>query len=301
VITPQILKVVLGTSSFLGFISLIAYLYFVLLSNRAKRSIGEAIQGETLFNATQVLKILSQFHDDTSRLEALKTLTAYDKAKARDLLKKVEDNVDVQRVSNFSEKYSNKAALMAAVFFLALAALAFAYQKAKADTAASGHSPSSSVGEPPRKILTQVYALIANTPDQVYESGPFAGQTQASYREISRSEAEVVPGETYWMPPPNQMVPAETLCKFGPSAGNACSLDANLRLSAYIRRTCGEEPIEGNKVSTGCSRASPLFDPAHPPAPIIQCCFYQASPAARGLPFNHDLVDWYGLEVAKKK
>lgn len=127
-ISPQVLTVIVGTSSFLGLTSLIAYLYFVFLSRRAERSIRDVIHGETLFNAEQVLSILSQFRDDSSRLEALRTLTDYDTAKARDLLVKIKGNVDVSTVSRISAKNYHRIAITLAVLFLALTAMALFYK-----------------------------------------------------------------------------------------------------------------------------------------------------------------------------
>lgn len=125
--TSDILKVVTGVSSFLGLAGLIAYLYFTLQFRRAEYSIRGLLEGETLFNAEQVLKILSQFQDDKSRLDALKALTNYDVSRAGALLKKVRGNVDVARLTQISSKHYRQLAIVSAIFFLILAVVAYVY------------------------------------------------------------------------------------------------------------------------------------------------------------------------------
>jgi hypothetical protein len=123
----DILKIVMGASSFLGVIGLLSYLYFTLQFRQAERSVQNVIGGDSLFNAAQVLSIMAQFKDDASRLEALKELTKYDTGKARSLLTKVKGNIDVMRLSETTSKRNKWLSLAAAVFFCILAALAFAY------------------------------------------------------------------------------------------------------------------------------------------------------------------------------
>lgn len=87
-LSTEILNVVMGASSFLGIAGLIAYLYFTLQIRKAEFSVRGLLDGESLFNAAQVLKVLAQFQDDSSRLVALKALTDYDTTKAVSILQK---------------------------------------------------------------------------------------------------------------------------------------------------------------------------------------------------------------------
>jgi hypothetical protein len=68
----DVLKVVMGASSFLGVVGLLSYLYFALQLRQAEQSVQSVLGGDSLFNASQVLSIMAQFKDDASRLEALK-------------------------------------------------------------------------------------------------------------------------------------------------------------------------------------------------------------------------------------
>src|SRR6516165_6011283 len=113
----DILKIVMGASSFLGVIGLLSYLYFTLQFRQAERSVQNVIGGDSLFNAAQVLSIMAQLKDDASRLEALKELTKYDTGKARSLLTKVKGNIDVMRLSETTSKRNKWLSLAAAVFF----------------------------------------------------------------------------------------------------------------------------------------------------------------------------------------
>lgn len=125
--SAEIIKVVMGASSFLGLAGLVAYLYFTIQVNRAEASVRRSLEGESLFNAEQVLEILSQFSDSDSRLKALKTLTNYDSAKAASLLQKVEGNIDGVQLARTSAKSSQNAAIITAVVFLILTAAALVY------------------------------------------------------------------------------------------------------------------------------------------------------------------------------
>lgn len=125
--TDQILKILIGISSFGGVVGLLAYLYFGQDFRRAEESVRGIVEGDALFNAKQVVEILAQFKEDDKRLQALVALTSYSNEKARELLRKAKANVDVDRLSvTWASHYQTRAKL-AAVFFLSLAVLAFAY------------------------------------------------------------------------------------------------------------------------------------------------------------------------------
>jgi hypothetical protein len=149
----------------------------------------------------------------------------------------------------------------------------------------------------PRKVSTQIYMLIG---------GPVAvpanakGPVPVDIRETMRGDVELIPGETYWIPPPDQRVASARPCGSDPSAGWACVLDSSDRLRAYFRNSCSDPPAEGPKVSRGCSRAAPLFG-APGQGLMVQCCFFEDSPAAKGLPFNHSFGEWFGVEMGRKR
>ncbi len=146
-----------------------------------------------------------------------------------------------------------------------------------------------------QKISTHTYFQMGEPKvDPKTWTGP--GVPAPDFKETLRGDAELVPGEKFWISPPNQSIPAERICNSGPSAGWACSLDSNSRLLAYIRVSCNEAPAEGRKVSRGCSRATPLFNPNRRDV-MVQCCFYDDGPAANGLQFNHTLYEWISREM----
>ena len=120
----------MGVSTFFGVVGLLAYLYYELQLRSAERSISSLIAGDALFTAKQIVEILEQFGDDhQARLEALKALTKYGTAQAAALLKKVEGNVDVNKLNAISNKNHRQIALWTAIFFILLALITFWYYK----------------------------------------------------------------------------------------------------------------------------------------------------------------------------
>lgn len=125
-----VLQAVMGVSTFFGVVGLLAYLYYTLQLRSAERSISSLIAGDALFTAKQIVEILEQFgNDHQARLEALKELTKYGTAQAAALLKKVEGNVDVNKLTAASNKNYRQIALWMAIFFILLALITFAYHK----------------------------------------------------------------------------------------------------------------------------------------------------------------------------
>lgn len=153
---PKLIEVLSGVSTLLGLLSLLAFFYLHLLLNRAERSVQELIGGENLFNAKQVLIIIEKFHDEQKRLEALKTLTAYDKARARDLLDKVKNNVDVHRLSLMSLGRYHKIAAICAAFFLVLAGIAYLADRSGRANATHDEPDVSIVPDPIPDILATI-------------------------------------------------------------------------------------------------------------------------------------------------
>lgn len=122
-IDKGILNIIAGVSTFLGFISVIAYFYFKLQIASAEKSISNLIVGESLFNAEQVLKILSQLESDESRISALKELTKYDAKKAQNLLEKVESEININVLSSTASNWQ-RTTKNTTIFFMSLAILA---------------------------------------------------------------------------------------------------------------------------------------------------------------------------------
>lgn len=144
--------------------------------------------------------------------------------------------------------------------------------------------------EKPKKIGANLYF---QTGQGFHPPANWAGPgiPAPDFMEISRSEAELVPGETYWIPPVNQSVPASQECPAGGRVGQACTLDKAGRIVAYTRVNCGEASATGQQMTSGCSRASPPFSPSRRDV-LAQCCYYKDSPAKANVPFNHSLSSW---------
>jgi hypothetical protein len=153
--------------------------------------------------------------------------------------------------------------------------------------------------EAPTKVSTHVYVQMGSpAADPKTWKGP--GVPAPSFREVSRGEAELIPAETYWIRPANQTMAAERPCPAAPSVGSACLLDSTSRLSAYLRNSCSDAPAHGDKVSRGCSRATPLSGTPGQDT-IVQCCFFGDGPTAKGIPFNHALEMWFSSESGQPR
>ena len=125
---PAIITTLGGISGFIGLLASVVYLYLYYSLKAAQRSISNIIGGEQLFNADQILQILSQFdHDHASRLEALKVLTKYDTANAKHLLTKIEGNIDVSQVGVATSKSGRRLVLHFGIVLLGLSALGLGY------------------------------------------------------------------------------------------------------------------------------------------------------------------------------
>ncbi|GAB6141755.1 hypothetical protein JCM14076_24840 [Methylosoma difficile] len=126
-LNPEIITIATGVSSLLGLLGLIAYLYYSQKTRAVERSIKGIIEGEELFNAKQVVEILSQFKDDEKRLQALIALTNYSSDKAKALLTKVKENVDVENLATISTNHYLQIAKVSSRLFGILAAIGFVY------------------------------------------------------------------------------------------------------------------------------------------------------------------------------
>lgn len=128
--TASVLSIIVGVSGFIGLLSLLAYLTFIFKVRQLERSVRQTIEGEGLFNANQIIRILEQFKDDhAARLAAIRELARVDTGKAEALLLKVKDNVDIGQLAKLSNSRFRVAAGILAIVFLALAVLGFLYSK----------------------------------------------------------------------------------------------------------------------------------------------------------------------------
>lgn len=128
--TPQILTVVASTSGVIGFLSLLAYLYFNLQIrqiSRAERSIRDIVEGDGLFNADQVLEILREFKDEANRLKALDALTDHSYQSVQRVYDKIKGRIDISQIASKPNRATESVSLTAAVLFFSLAVLALLY------------------------------------------------------------------------------------------------------------------------------------------------------------------------------
>src|ERR1700678_2258811 len=126
-LSTEVLNIVMGASSFLGIAGLIAYFYFTIQARHAKFSVRDLLDGESLLNEGPVLKFLLEFEDESKRLEAFMALAHLDRAKAGSILKKVDRNIDLIRLSESSAKHRQRSAIITAGFFSMLTVLVLAY------------------------------------------------------------------------------------------------------------------------------------------------------------------------------
>ena len=124
-LNTQALSIILGTSTFLGVIALMAYLYFLQQTQRIERSVRQIVEGDGL--ADKVLDVLKAFNDDNARLEALKSLTQNDIAKANALLEKIGNDIDINTLNKASTNYYKSISGYSALVFSLFALLALAY------------------------------------------------------------------------------------------------------------------------------------------------------------------------------
>jgi hypothetical protein len=126
--SAEVLQVIAGVSSFVGFCSLLAYLYFVLQLRKAETSVRQILEGDGIFNSSrQVVELLAQFGDDQQRLEALREITRYSGAQANALLEKVKGNVDLSRFGSAMALRRQHRLGITAGLFLVLAGMVLSY------------------------------------------------------------------------------------------------------------------------------------------------------------------------------
>jgi hypothetical protein len=124
-IDSQILFILAGGSTFLGFLGILAYLYLIQQIRIAGQSVREIIDGERLIDSKQVIEIIGKFQDDASRLKALEQITNHDKYKAKELLKSI-NNDNIQKLQLNSIIRNKKIIGWTTLLFFALAFIALA-------------------------------------------------------------------------------------------------------------------------------------------------------------------------------
>ncbi|PRZ55847.1 hypothetical protein BX589_10242 [Paraburkholderia fungorum] len=123
----QVVEALTGASTFIALLALLGYWIFFLQSQKYSKSIREVIQGEGLFDAKRVERILAQFKDEEHRLEALKELTKYDAEKAKRVLEKVKADINLENFDRADNNARRKQFIAVAVTLLLFALLGLAY------------------------------------------------------------------------------------------------------------------------------------------------------------------------------
>lgn len=128
-ISSEILSVATGVTSLFGLTGLIVYVYYTIVIIQAKQSIAGLIEGERLFTAGQVVAILQEFDDDSTRLEALKALTQYDTTKTKVLYGKIKANININALATSLSGHYKVLAGWGTILFFGLAVLTLWYQQ----------------------------------------------------------------------------------------------------------------------------------------------------------------------------
>jgi len=130
---PKILSVVTGVSGPLGLLSLVVYLYFLLQSLRARRSVEDTLRRGGLAKPRAVVSVLKIFSDDASRVAALREIFKYDQRQAAAFLAKVRSNVDLGDFDRRAHTAASRSAGLTAVFFFAIAVVSFGIRTTKTE------------------------------------------------------------------------------------------------------------------------------------------------------------------------
>lgn len=206
-----------GFSGIFAFLSLIVYLYFFSQNQKNKQSIKALIEGEGLFNADQVLKIIEKFKDDDRRIDALKSLIGYERTKAKDLLEKIE-NIDISKFHAVSTKSYEKIALRCTQFlcFLSIIALLASWllnhneatvtEKTNDRPSPSITPPSTKIPPPETKHLPQGQEVPTGEGGKLDGNIPTqSGQSRNIFRDRpGYPEMVVIPAGSFLMSSPKQ-------------------------------------------------------------------------------------------------
>lgn len=209
---PQVLQALSGISSVLGLLAVLAYFYTLRQGSQAERSVRDIVEGDQLFNADQIVKILSQFSDDGRRLDALEKLTDLDRAKAQRLLTKVKANVDVKQLQAVSDRHRFAVLALAGGVLLLFGVLGLLWAATLREPDPPTGDEVSSGGEGP--IATQFVAqeVTFETLPQVMREPLDSKLTGSQLRaELSRRRSLVLDGTTVRVGQPNESPQSYTL------------------------------------------------------------------------------------------
>jgi len=120
-------------------------LFYQIQINSAERSIRQVVEGEGILKADQVIEILKQFTSDEARLEALKALTGHDETKAKSILTKVKNNVDIESYTKVSGSNYRSAFLVSGVLLLVIALVGFLYASLNSGNATANKNTSNGI------------------------------------------------------------------------------------------------------------------------------------------------------------
>jgi len=132
--SAELIGAVAGVSTVFGLLALIAYFFLnfrlAALKAEAQRSVRSAVEGQGIFNASQVVEILKTFGTDETRLAALKELAKSQKAtekSAEIVYEQIKSSTHLVDLSDErSAKYKRVTSGTASVFVI-LATLATGY------------------------------------------------------------------------------------------------------------------------------------------------------------------------------
>lgn len=261
--STEVVGIAAGTSTVIGLIGMAAYFYYDTVRTEARKSLQSLLENESRFNADQILKILSQFQDDERRLEALKRLTDYDNDRAKILLYKSKEKVDLVAFAKAED--SKKRLHVAAPLMLCFGILGIAYETINRFSSsppigmASGASdvvygqpspPPANAQQPPMAQMSTIRVGVATY--GVYygtqqEFGGMAGNATACVREICQGKTEC----SFWIraytPADIPNIPADRIRQQTNLRDGECFIsdpNSNRRKTFRVTWSCGDEILE---------------------------------------------------------
>lgn len=197
--TPIITQIA-AASATLGVLALVAYLFSLRRTQQTEKSLRRVIEGERLLNSGAVTDILRTYETDGARVEALKHILQGDAHRASLIYERIRKEIDVNAIVEAQGRQRVTGRLIAALVFLALAALAVTYglqsgagdntppavgaSSSGADTAVdAGHQGDGSVVAPPG---------VAPPVERRSGDPPPTGQGAPPVTEASKGEPDVI-------------------------------------------------------------------------------------------------------------
>ncbi len=161
---PEILTVITATSTVVGLISLLAYLFYsyrIREIESSERSIRQAVEGEGLFNSDQILQIIKEFKDDKARLAAIKQFAGVHHKSGERIYSKIKSNIDIAHLKTKDQKALQKRSLVLAWFFIILGLLALVSMLVSSSSSSTPAQPKSPL------FHIQGYTRIYDFSDQI--------------------------------------------------------------------------------------------------------------------------------------